>query len=70
MLDGQSLVLKLNDNQMPSAAALAELDAGKSNALNRQTLVFLTASLIDAAGNRVHPDAQSNTNIPPQPVSQ
>ena len=70
MLDGQTLVLGLNDNQMPSAAALAELDASKSNSLNRRTLVFLTASIIDPAGNLVHADFGSYTNIPPQPVSQ
>jgi hypothetical protein len=70
MLDGQTLVFRLNDNQISSAAALAELDAGKSNSLNRRTLVFLTASIIDAAGNLAHPDALSYTNIPPQPVSQ
>ena len=70
MLDGQTLVFRLNDNQMPSAAALAELDASKSNSLNRHTLVFVTASIIDRAGNLVHADAGSYTNIPPQPVSQ
>ena len=70
MLDGQTLVFRLNDNQISSAAALAELDAGKSNSLNGRTLVFLSASIIDAAGNLLHPDARSYTNIPPQPVSQ
>ncbi|MCI0696363.1 hypothetical protein L0337_30710 [candidate division KSB1 bacterium] len=70
MLDCQTLVFRLNDNQISSAAALAELDAGKSNSLNRRTLVFLTASIIDAAGNLAHPDALSYTNTPPQPVSQ
>jgi RNA polymerase sigma factor (sigma-70 family) len=70
MLDGQTLVFRLNDNQIPSAAALAELDAGKSNSLSRQTLVFVTATIIDAAGNVVHADAGSYTNIPPQTVSQ
>ena len=70
MLDGQTLVFRLNDNQMPPAAALAELDGSKSNSLNRHTLVFLTATIIDRAGNRLHADAGSYTNIPPQPVSQ
>ena len=70
MLDGQTLVFRLNDNQMPSAAALAELDASKSNSLSRRTLVFVTATIIDAAGNVVHADAESYTNIPPQTVSQ
>ena len=70
MLDGQTLVFRLNDNQMPPAAALAELDGSKSNSLNRHTLVFVTATIIDRAGNRVHADAESYTNIPPQTVSQ
>ena len=70
MLDGQTLVFRLNDNQMPSATAIAELDGSKSNSLNRHTLVFVFATIIDAAGNRVHADAGSYTNIPPQPVSQ
>ena len=70
MLDGQTLVFRLNNNQMPSAAALAELDAGKSDSLNRNTLVFVTASIIDSVGNVVHADAGSYTNIPPQTVSQ
>ena len=70
MLDGQTLVFRLNDNQMPSAAAFAELEPSKSNSLNRHTLVFVTASIIDPAGNLVHADAGSYTNIPPQPVSQ
>ena len=69
MLDGQTLAFRLNDNQMPPAAALAELDGSKSNSLNRHTLVFVTATLIDPAGNRVHADSESYTNIPPQPVS-
>lgn len=70
MLDGQTLVFRLNDDQMPAAAALAELDGSKSNSLNRHTLVFVTATIIDPAGNRVHADAGSYTNIPPQTVSQ
>jgi RNA polymerase sigma factor (sigma-70 family) len=70
MLDGQTLVFRLDDNQMPPSAALAELDGSKSNSLNRHTLVFVTATIIDRAGNRVHADSESYTNIPPQPVSQ
>ena len=68
MLDGQTLAFRLNDNQTSSAAAHAELDGSKSNSLNRHTLVFVTATIIDPVGNRVHEDG-SYTNIPPQPVS-
>ena len=69
LLDGQTLLFRLNDNQISSAAALAELNAGKSSSLNRHTLVFVTAYLVDPAGRRVHEDTESYTNIPPQPVS-
>ncbi|HLH55235.1 MAG TPA: sigma-70 family RNA polymerase sigma factor [Verrucomicrobiae bacterium] len=69
MLDGQTLVFRLNDNQMPSAATVVEGD-GKSSSLNRRTLVFVTTTIIDAAGNAVHADAGSYTNIPPQSVGQ
>lgn len=69
MLDGQTMVFRLNDNQAPSAAKLTELDAGKSNSLNRHTLVFVTATIIDPSGNRVHADSERYTNIPPQPAA-
>jgi hypothetical protein len=69
LFDNQTLVFGLKDNQVPTDAALAELDGSKSNSLNRQTLVFITATIVDPAGNRVHEDA-SYTNIPSQPVSQ
>jgi RNA polymerase sigma factor (sigma-70 family) len=69
LFDDQTLVFGLKDNQDQTDAALAELDGNKSNSLNRHTLVFVTATIIDPAGNRVHEDA-SYTNIPPQPVSQ
>jgi len=69
LFDNQTLVFGLKDNQAQTDAALAELDGSKSNSFNRHTLVFVTATIIDPAGNRVHEDG-SYTNIPPQPVSQ
>jgi type II secretory pathway component GspD/PulD (secretin) len=69
LFDNQTLVFGLKDNQVPTDAALAELDGSKSNSLNRQTLVFITATIVDAAGNRVHENA-SYTNIPPQAAEQ
>jgi hypothetical protein len=69
LFDNQTLVFGLKDNQVQTDAALAELDGSKSNSLNPHTLVFVTATIVDPAGNRVHEDA-SYTNIPPQPVSQ
>lgn len=69
LFDDQTLIFGLKDNQVPTDAALAELDGSKSNSLNRQTLVFVTATIVDAAGNRVHENA-SYTNIPPQAAGQ
>jgi RNA polymerase sigma factor (sigma-70 family) len=69
LFDDQTLVFGLKDNQVQTDAVLAELDGSKSNSLNRQTLVFVTATIIDAVGNRMHEDA-SYTNIPPQAAEQ
>jgi len=69
LFDDQTLVLGLKDNPVQTDASLAELDGSKSNALNRRTLVFVTATIVDRAGNRVH-EGGIFTNIPPQPVSQ
>ena len=69
LFDDQTLVFGLKDNQVQTDAALAELDGSKSNSLNRHTLVFVTATIIDPAGNRVHEDA-SYINIPPQAAEQ
>src|SRR4029077_15122931 len=68
LFDDQTLVFGLKDNQVQTDATLAEFDGKKSNSLNRHTLVFVTATIIDRAGNRVHEDA-SYKNIPPHPVS-
>jgi RNA polymerase sigma factor (sigma-70 family) len=70
LFNGQTLVFELNDNQVSSAAARVGLDGSKSNSFDRQTLVFVTAHVVDAAGNLVHRDVLSYTNIPPQAVEQ
>lgn len=69
LFDDQTLVFGLKENQVQADTALAELDGSKPNSLNRHLLVFVTATIIDRAGRRVHED-ESYTNIPPQPVSQ
>jgi len=69
LFDDQTLVFGLKDNQVQTDATLAELDGSKSNPFNRHMLVFVTATIIDSVGNRVHEDG-SYTNIPPQPVRQ
>ena len=62
LLDNQTLVFALNDDHVPAAAALGELDGSKSKLLDRQTLVFITATLVDAAGNRIHGDDGNSSN--------
>jgi hypothetical protein len=69
LLDDQTLVFELNDDQIPADATFMGQDGSKLKYQDRKTLVFITATIVDPAGNRVHEDA-SYTNIPPQPVSQ
>jgi RNA polymerase sigma factor (sigma-70 family) len=69
LFDNQTLVFGLKDHQVQTDATLAELDGSISNSLDRHTLVFVTATIIDPAGNRVH-EGTSYTNIPPQSVSE
>jgi hypothetical protein len=70
LLDGQTLVFALNDNSVPADATLQESDGNESKRQDKTTLVFVTANIVDSAGNLVHPDFESYTNIPPQPDSQ
>ena len=76
LLDGQTLVLALNGHQVPADAtsapntAFLESDGSKAKYQNKKTLVFITADIIDYAGNLVHTDGRSYTNIPPQVSSQ
>jgi hypothetical protein len=69
LFDNQTVVFGLKNNQVQTDAALAELDGSKPNSLNRQTLVFVTVTIVGPAGERVHQD-ESYTNFPPQSVSQ
>lgn len=60
--DGQTVVLGLS----PSAS---EESARTSNGSMKQLLVFVTATLIDSAGNRIHTDDElpfARDSIPPQ----
>jgi hypothetical protein len=69
LMDDQTFVCALNDDQVPTDTTFVELDGSKSKHLDGQILVLITATIIDPAGNRVH-EGGSYTNIPPQPVSQ
>jgi RNA polymerase sigma factor (sigma-70 family) len=69
LLDDQTVVLALDAGQVPADATFLELDGSKSKYQDKKTLVFITATLLDPAGNRVHPDAVY-TNIPPQGADQ
>jgi len=69
IFDDQTLVFGLKENPVQTDAALVELDGSKPNSPNRHTIVFVTATIVDRAGSRVHKD-ESYTNIPPQAAGQ
>jgi RNA polymerase sigma factor (sigma-70 family) len=70
LLDGQTMVFTLNDNSAPADATLTQTDGLESKHPERATIVFVTANIVDPAGNRVHADSENYTNIPPQPDGQ
>ena len=49
LLDGQTMVFALNDDQVPTGTALTELDGSNLKSFDRQTLVFITATTVDPA---------------------
>jgi len=69
--------LNLWDDQTAIISGLPEKDyvngkevAGKSKASDKELLIFVTATIIDPAGNRVHADKDlpfAQNGIPPQP---
>jgi RNA polymerase sigma factor (sigma-70 family) len=70
LLDNQTVVLALNEQQVPANATAADAtflqsDGSKTKYQDRKTLVFITATIVDPAGNRVHSDADSYTNTSP-----
>jgi RNA polymerase sigma factor (sigma-70 family) len=67
LLDGQTLVLTLKDDQVPADttspdATFLESADSKSEYSDKQTVVFITATIVDPAGNLVHANAGSYTN--------
>jgi RNA polymerase sigma factor (sigma-70 family) len=71
LLDDQTMVLTLSDDTVPTNpdATLLKPDGSATKYQDKKTLVFITATIVDPAGNRVHADG-TYTNIPPQPGSQ
>jgi RNA polymerase sigma factor (sigma-70 family) len=67
LTDNMTTVIDLNDEQAPTNAMFLQPDGSVTRPENKQTLVFITATLIDAAGNRIHGDGEnfSNTSSPP-----
>ena len=70
LLDNQTVVLALKGQRVPANATAADAtflqsDGSKTKYQDRKTLVFITATIVDLAGNRVHSDADSYTNISP-----
>jgi RNA polymerase sigma factor (sigma-70 family) len=70
LLDNQTLLLMLNGNQVPANASFQQLDGNETKFQDKKILVFITATLVDAAGNRVHTNGDNYTNIPPQTSGQ
>jgi RNA polymerase sigma factor (sigma-70 family) len=75
IFDNQTLLFALNDDQVPAYADTAanatflQSDGSKSQYQDRKTLVFVTATIVDALGNRVDENA-NYTNTPPQTAEQ
>ena len=70
LLDNQTVVLALNGQRVPANATAADAtflqsDGSKTKYQDRKTLVFITATIVDQAGNRVHSDDDRYTNISP-----
>jgi RNA polymerase sigma factor (sigma-70 family) len=63
--DNQTMVFALNDKQVPTDATFSQPDGSTTKYEDKQTLVFITATLIDAAGNRIHGDDGNFTNTSP-----
>lgn len=68
LLDGQTMVFTLGDKVVPTNpnATLVKPDGSAAYFQGKTTLVFVTANLIDAAGNLINADAGNFTNVPPQ----
>ncbi len=64
LLDNQTLFLTLDSDPISASATYLAADGSKSKYQDRKTLVFITATLVDAAGNRVHTDTDNLTNTP------
>jgi RNA polymerase sigma factor (sigma-70 family) len=66
LFDGQTLVLKLDDKLAASNAPLVNPSGEKVDVQNYDRLVFVTATIIDAAGNRIS-KLSAGDGIPDQP---
>lgn len=65
VFDHQTLVLKLDNKVVPTDEHLQNLDGTEVKVLNGDVLVFITATIVDAAGNRVNKTSIEN-GIPDQ----
>jgi hypothetical protein len=65
--DDQTLVLKLPDKQVPSDAFLQSSNDPKLKDGLKETLAFITVTIVDSAGNRKNESDESDS-IPDQPA--
>lgn len=67
--DGQTLILKLSDKQVPGDTMLQSMTGEKVKIRQGDTLVFVTASIVDTQGQRIHKSSDGN-QIPDQTQSE
>ncbi|HVU27416.1 MAG TPA: sigma-70 family RNA polymerase sigma factor [Verrucomicrobiae bacterium] len=61
LLDGQTMVFAMNDKQAPADATFLQSDGSTTRYDDKQTLVFITATIVDSMGKRIHDDAGTYT---------
>ncbi len=68
--DNQTVALKLNKHFFSNGTEInSEPDAKKAALEDKVVLVFITATLVDPAGNRIHPNDESYYKYPtPDPI--
>ncbi|HEY4416406.1 MAG TPA: sigma-70 family RNA polymerase sigma factor [Verrucomicrobiae bacterium] len=64
LLDGQSLLLKLNGSQIPADATYIQADGRETGYTNQQIFVLITPNLVDRAGNLIHHGTETNQVTP------
>jgi RNA polymerase sigma factor (sigma-70 family) len=72
LLDGQTMVLTLSDDVVPTDpdAAFLKRDGSATKYQAKKTLVFITGTIVDPAGNRIHGADGNFSNVSSPPAAQ